>query len=414
MINDYIVRTLKNIIRNKKNILLILIFSLLLILLFLDLTFIKNAYSYIDYSTNTNIAFRTFTASKDNTTIAEVTKKIKELDNVAEVYDSFYRTSIQVESDLKFNELNGNLQLIYGTENITPPSIKGKSIKDLKSGEMICPIDFYPNSLSDGFNIDDSKIVAPEESLNNEFNVYYSIFKYEEGSLDIIEESATKRFKIVGLYDSKLVMNENNTCYITAQDIKEMGVNQSLNNSDTDDSNYVSIDIVVDKVKNLNKVRNKVASLGYYVSKEANAYFDTKEINSIFLLAYSFFLIIIGVIFFMYVSYLHKKAKSESNLWGILRACGYTMNDILKKEIVEIVIILFVSFIISSIIFSTIFSLVIKDYFKYTTYSGFYVKNSILFLFLSFIILLFILIFIEKFIVRKTIDKPISNLLMED
>ena len=217
----------------------------------------------------------------------------------------------------------------------------------------------------------------------------------------------------MGLYDNKLVMNNNNQCYITPKDMIEFSnsLNPQINDDETDG---VILNIVVDKAKNLNKVKNEVKSLGYYVSDDTNMAFDEKQINTLALLAFSFFIIIIGTILFMYVSYLHKKAKSESKLLGILRSCGYTIDDILKKEVVEIVIILFFSFLISSTIFSVIFSLLIKDNFDYTIYSGFYVKNSILLLFTSFVILLFTLALIELRIVRKNIDKSISNLLMED
>lgn len=412
MINDYIIESLKNIIRNKKNILLISISSLLLILLFLDIIFIKNFYSYINYTTNTNIAFRTFTADKVGTNITDSSNELKKLDNVAEVYKAAYGFTY-VRTNLKFNGLDGRLELDYGTENITPPSIMGKSIKDLKSGEMICPIAFYPDSHSSGVKIDGNKIVPPEKTLNYEFNVYYQIYKYENDELIVAEDNATKKFKIVGLYDNKLVMNNNNQCYITPKDMIEFSnsLNPQINDDETDG---VILNIVVDKAKNLNKVKNEVKSLGYYVSDDTNMAFDEKQINTLALLAFSFFIIIIGTILFMYVSYLHKKAKSESKLLGILRSCGYTIDDILKKEVVEIVIILFFSFLISSTIFSVIFSLLIKDNFDYTIYSGFYVKNSILLLFTSFVILLFTLALIELRIVRKNIDKSISNLLMED
>lgn len=412
MINDYIIEAYKNIIRNKKNIILISIFSLLLILLFLDIIFIKNFYSYVNYTVNNNIAFRTFTADKDGTNFTDGSNELKQLDNVAEVYIAAY-DFFSVRTDLKFNGLDGILELDYGTENITPPSIMGKSIKDLKSGEMICPLDFYPDSLTNGLKIDGNKIVPPEKTLNYEFNVYYTIYKYENNELIVVDDNATKKFKIVGLYDNKLVMNENYQCYITPQDMKEF--HKSLNphiNYDKDDSIFVNI--VVDNAKNLNKVKNEVKSLGYFVSDDTTMTFDEKQINTLTLLAFSFFIIIIGAILFIYVSYLNKKAKSELNLWGILRSCGYTIDDILKKEVVEMALILFVSFLISSIIFSAAFSLFIKDYFEYTIYSGFYVKNSILLLFMSFIMLLFILVFIELRIVRKNIDKSISNLLMED
>ena len=59
MISDYISSSLKNIRRNKKNVVLIVIFALLFLLLFLDVIFIKNFNGYFDYAVNNNVGFRT-------------------------------------------------------------------------------------------------------------------------------------------------------------------------------------------------------------------------------------------------------------------------------------------------------------------------------------------------------------------
>lgn len=412
MVSDYLYGATKNIIRNKKNLIIISIFSLLFFLLFIDIIFIKNFYSYINYTINTNIAFRTFSADKDGTNFAKGSIELKKINHIADVYIAAYE-SFAVQTDFKSNGLDGFLEFGYGTENITPKSIIGKSIKDLKPGETICPIEFYPDSLTSDYKIDENKILFPEQTLNYEFDSYYIVNKFENGEIVKEKDMAVKKFKIVGLYDNKLVMNENNKCYITPQDMKVFHDNLNPHiNYDKDD--YIFVHVVVDKAKNLNKVKKEVKYLGYFVSEDTTMTFDEKTLNIMSLLAITFFFIIFGAIIFLFISYLNKKVKAEAKLLGILRSCGYTKKEILKKEIIEDMLIVFVCFIISCIIFSLIFSIVVKDYFEYTKYSGFYVTNSITLLTISFIIVTIILALIDYFIIKKNISISISNLLKEE
>jgi len=410
MISDYIKDSLKNIKRDKSNIILIIVFTLLFILLFTDTIFIKNFFGYINYAVNTNINFRTFTADKHDTNFTESAEELKKLKHVTEVYIAAYG-NFSIESDLTLNDLDGFLELEYGTENTAPDSVMGKNIEDLNSGEMICPLEFYPDSLTSETKINKDYIWPADKTLNYEFMMYFPMNKVVDN--DIVEGTGERKFKIVGLYNNRLVMNENNVCYITPQDMEyfHTNLNPHINYNEDD---YAMVHVVADKASNLSKVKKEVENLGYYVSEDNSMTFDEKIVGTITLLGISFFIIIIGTILFLFNSFLKKNIKRRIRQLGILRSCGYTKKEILKKEIVRNALILFICFIISSIIFSILFSKIIVNFFEYTTYVGFYVKNSYVLLLLIFIIVLVILLNIDIRMIRKNIDKPIYELLKEE
>lgn len=410
MISDYIKNGLRNIIRDKKNIILMIVFALLFLLLFTDTIFLKNFIGYINYAVNTNINFRTFSADKNGTNYTESSEELKKLDHVSEVYIAAYG-NFSVYTNLTSNGLDGALELEYGTENTTPDSILGKNIEDLESGEMICPMEFYPDSLTSGLKINKNYIWTSDKTLNFEFIVYHPLNKVVDGEL--VEGDGERKFKIVGLYDNKLVMNENNVCYITPQDMEYFHSNLNPH-IDYDKDDYALVHVVVDKAKNLNKVKKEVESLGYFVSEDTSMTFDEKTVGTITILGISFFVIIIGTIMFLFITYLKKNIKSNIKQLGILRSCGYTEKDILKQELIKNSLILIICSTVSLVAFSLLFSKVIIGLFDYTTYVGFYVNNNLFLLVFVFIMVLIILLNINKIIIKRSINKPINEILKEE
>ena len=143
-----------------------MIISLLFILLFIDAIFMKNYYGYLDYNNLMDIDFRTFAVTRPASEVEEDYSDIKNLEYVSEVYESKYRNTY-VASDLNFSGLDGGIELLYGSSNIVPKSIEGKSINNLKSGEMICPYDFYPDPDAFYEKIDENKIISAKKNTKS-------------------------------------------------------------------------------------------------------------------------------------------------------------------------------------------------------------------------------------------------------
>lgn len=410
---DNIKISLRNINRNKKNKILIFIFTLLFFLLFIDIIIIKNFYEYYNYSINKNIGFRTLYVFNTNLTNNQAINELKKINHIVEVYGSSYDNTA-VSSNLTDNGLNGWIGLIYGTENTAPSSIVGKNISNLKPGEIICPYKFYPDSNYNSFlNIDESKFLTKDDILNKEIIITYTSTTTEIVDNKPIEKSQdyNKKMKIVGLYDETTFKNGINVCYASPKDIKEI---QDAYNPYLANEKFSSLNVVVDTRKNIPEVKKSIQNLGnYIIEKETIAYIDKTFTNILFSLTSIFAIIIISSILFILKNYIKKKIKDESSYLGILRACGYTKCNVIKQVIIENSIILLSSFIISFTIFVIIFKVLENTILKYFNYIGFAISNNILLLFISFIIVLIISELLCYFLIKKKINITITDLLKE-
>ena len=414
MIWDILKASFQNINRNSKNKILILIFVLLFFILFIDIIIIKNFYEYYDYSVNKNIGFRTLYVYNPTISREDAIKEIKKIKHVSEVYGSSYG-STAVSSNINDNGLDGWIGLQYGTINTAPSSISGKNIEELKSGELICPYEFYPDSNnSSPLDIDESKFLFEKDILNREIVISYSRTYTEviDNKLTEKKQDYTQKMKIVGLYDETIFRNGINVCYATPEDIKNI---QDSYNPFLENTEYASLNVVVDEETNLKEVRQNIQNLGnYLVEKETIAHIDKAFTNILLSITGILAIIIISSILFILKNYIKKKIKEESSYLGILRACGYTKNKVIIQEIIENTVILFLSFIISVTFFSLVFALLENKIFKYFKYIGFTISNNIIIIFLIFIIVLIISELLNYYLIKKKISNSITDLLKGD
>ncbi len=405
MIKDLVSNSFKLFKRNKKNKILITIFSLLFFLLFVDIIIMKNFMSYYNYAINNNIGFRTLSVDYLTGNKDDAIKELEQIEHVSEVYPNLY-DGVSIDSDLTLNGLDGSIYLSYGSKNTAPQSIKGKNIDELSPGELICPHEFYPDSnISDILHIDESKFLYEKDILNREITGTYYV-PVTDG-LEIKEEEYTKKFKIVGLYDGNVFRTGINNCFATMQDIME--IQKSYNSYE-----YVTLNVIVDKNKNIDTVSQDIKKLGNYeVGDNTVAYIDKMFVGNLFFITIFFVVIIVYSILLILKNYISKKIKNDSKILGILRSCGYTKKQIIIQEIFENIFVLGISFLISSTLFSVLFLILEKNLFYYFKYINFFVSNNVLLLISIFIVVLFIAELINYYLLNKKLSNQICDILRE-
>lgn len=414
MINNFIKSAFINIKRNKKNRILINLFTLLWLLLFFDTIIIKNFYSYYDYAINKNIGFRTLSVYHPTMSYKDAITEIKKVKHVSEVYEGIY-SDTSAQSNIKDKGANGYLGLVYGTKNTAPPSIIGKNIDELIPGEIICPYEFYPDSnYGNPLDIDEDRFLSPEESLNR--NIVLTYYKNKSTIVEnkVVEETETltKNLKIVGLYDETTFRNGINVCISTPKDIKDI---VDAYNPPIKDFNSSPLHIVVDEEKNIKEVRKNIQNLNNYtIEKNTISYLDKSFVYTLFSVTIIIAVTIIVAILFTTKNYINKKIKNDFNTLGILRACGYTKNQIILKEITENTIIVTISFAISISIFSLIFTILNNNIFKYFKYIGFNINSNIFILFIDSILIIIFLELINYLLIKKALNNPITAILKEE
>lgn len=414
MINDYLKKSLINIKRNKKNKILIVIFTLLLFLLFIDTIIIKNFYEYYDYAVNSNIGFRTLSVFYNIESDEEATSTLKNIEHVTDVYKGLYN-SIGVQSNIYDNGADGWIGLNYGTINTVPKSIKGKQVSEINPGEIICPYEFYPDGdYGNPLNIDETKFLSYKDTLNREILLTYYLNNTKIVNNEVVEEKTelTKKMKIVGLYDEKIFRNGINVCYASPDDIKDI---VDAYNASLDNEMYYPFNVVVDKEENVEKVKNMINKIqGYEISENTVAYIDKGFTSILFSVTFIIGLTIIITILFVLKNYINKKIKDESKYIGVLRSCGYTKKQVIICEIFENSIVMLISFIISTVIFSSIFKLLENNFFKYYKYIGFNISNNIIVLLIIFMIVIAISESVNYFLLNKHLRNPISDILKDE
>ena len=311
---------------------------------------------------------------------------------------------------MTFNGLGGWIGLRYGTENIAPKSLLGKNMKELQSGELICPYNFYPDS---NIKIDDSKILNPKDFLDYEFTLFYDEQTPKLVGTKTIYERVRreKKFKIVGVYDNTLVMSFNNECYAVPEDV--IFFNENLNPSINNYSGFSSLRVVIDKRKNVDQVREDIKKMGYEVDEESISSIDGETYDLFSSLSNNFFIIVIISIFLILIISILKRIKNEMKYIGILRACGYTKKQIMQNQIIENLLMLVIGISVGYALSYLLFVFLNETILTIFSYLGYTVKYSLLSLcFLSFFILIFSL-FVVLFIVYIKVKNSISENLME-
>ena len=185
-----------------------------------------------------------------------------------------------------------------------------------------------------------------------------------------------KQFEIIGTYDSNLY-NDMSTLYAPKEIIKE--INLELN---PDLLPELEISVVVDKIENVELVKNELISQGLYeksailqeaqkgdtseteanISRVTNINVETINIMKkliIFLLLAS----ILIFLSFLITTNINKAYLSSTEI-GVLKAEGYTNKDIQKMTIIENIIVCIISIMVSFIVFILIINIsnIIMDY----------------------------------------------------
>jgi len=408
MISDFVRLSFSNIKRNYKNKRQIVVFTILLSLLIIDIIFIKNFNGYFNSAISYNIDARTFNIYNANGTLDDVKENLKDVKHISEIYSSRYHYTWG-DSNINFNGLDGSVEFYYGTENTAPKSVVGKNIKDVQKGEIICPYNFYPDSSVYDIEIDESKYIKPDQVLNKEFTFTFETYVDNESNAFEYGTPVTKTYKIVGLYDSKAVFNLNNYCYMTLDDLKDLESSKVVSFYGSSDEK--TLNIVVDKQKNVAKVQKALFSKGYDYN-DVLLEIDGKVVYPIQFASYLFLIVIIISVMLIFRNYLKKKYLNDTKSIGILRVCGFTEKQVFIKEVIENSIILTISYVIGSVLAFVVFVILKNNYLGKISFV-YNLSFHVLTIIFTYIVLLVITIgIVYKLLSKKR--EPIINTLKEE
>ena len=382
MIIDFLKLSFIRLFRNKKNAFYVIVLSLFTVVLLSLLTFKNSLINYIDNFIIKNIGFRTISVSPRDDVEDFGYSDLISINHVQDVHSANYDTA-SVESTFKSDELDGYIDLVYANYSILPTNVVGEKFDADDTGFAICPIDFLPSSEAFNLLVDEKKFLSGYELLNTSFQINYYSYLFD-GKRLIENDKYIKKFKIVGIYDAKKVMNPSNTCYISKKDMEEIKSITTVNNENT----IYGFMVVVDNIKNVELVLNDLEKKGFS-RVNIRSQIDYDIINKILFACNIVVSVIMASIVIIIINYTKKKYFNDIKSIGLLMTMGYSNNIIVFIYLLEIVYSSIFSYLIGLFLFLIIYNLIKFYFLKGLIYSGF----EILLHLNTFLISVFVVIF---------------------
>lgn len=365
--------------QNKKRNLIIAIPIILSTILLLTINIIQYSMENYIKSLENNLTMRTISSIRYS--VFEYEEKVEKIENIEHVdmVIGEYEENIygyKYCEQLKTKDADGYVKINPINTKTCPDITKGRKLQEDDKYVLIIPSKIYADS--EGTPTGFRDIYIEKRNLNIEYINGEDligkklIISFEASNGNTLE----KQFEIIGTYDSNLY-NDMSTLYTPKEIIKE--INLELN---PDLLPELEISVVVDKIENVELVKNELISKGLYeksailqeaqkgdssetevnISRVTNINVETINIMKkliIFLLLAS----ILIFLSFLITTNINKAYLSSTEI-GVLKAEGYTNKDIQKMTIIENIIVCIISIMVSFIVFILIINIsnIIMDY----------------------------------------------------
>ena len=348
---------IQRVIKNRKNIIMIVPLIIMTILILFSIT-IQNSMKIYTNDIGFKVDMRTiyginYVPSEYEKIIQKISN-IEHIDMVIDQYESRIAAIVKSEQ-LQNGKTDGKVYETPVNYKTSPEVIIGRKIKEADKYTIIIPDKIYADSNIRTFE----NPILENEYINGEDLLGKNIIMEIERDDKVLY----KDFEVIGIYDSNKY-DDTKTIYMPEMTIKELNRELEVYFSE------FYMDIVVDKVENLNEVRNNLikegilnrsniqidASNNEEITIEDSNFISTTNINIetlkiirniTYFLALSSFIILIVLLI---TTNINKTYISATEL-GIMKIEGYENKYIHLIIIFENIIICIISFIIALILF---------------------------------------------------------------
>ena len=365
--------------QNKKRNLIIAIPIILITILLLTINIIQYSMENYIKSLENNLTMRTISSIRYSVfEYEEIIEKIENIEHVDMVIGAYEENIYGYKycEQLKTKDADGYVKINPINTKTCPDITNGRKLQEDDKYVLIIPSKIYADSEGTPTGFRDIYIEKRNlniEYINGEDLVGKKItISFEASNGNTLE----KQFEIIGTYDSNLY-NDMSTLYAPKEIIKE--INLELN---PDLLPELEISVVVDKIENVELVKNELISQGLYeksailqeaqkgdtseteanISRVTNINVETINIMKK-LIIFLLFASILIFLSFLITTNINKTYLSSTEI-GVLKAEGYTNKDIQKMTIIENIIVCIISIMVSFIVFILIINIsnIIMDY----------------------------------------------------
>lgn len=404
-IKENMIISYKKTFRNKKNIYHCITVSFCVIVLISIFIFNKNVSNFINASENSNIEFRTISIPPKNYEEDFGLSEIQNIKHIDFVYNSLY-SRVTIDSNLKTNKVDGMINLKVTSDRYLEQIVGKKILTNTDSGNIICPKNFYPDSNAIDLKINEKEMLNGDNLIGKNITVNYFTRKLE-GSIIIRDEEIEQKFKVIGTFDSETIMEPNNTCFISYNDMKNLLDKKILKEVNKNSYYWYAI---VDDVHNVDKVKQELSNHNFGILNNETKIDDEQVdlINNI--LAFITILTIIALITIT-ILYSNKKLELESYNIGVLRALGYKKKEISKSYLIEECVTNIITLLIGTIFTIILFYVLYFSILKNFNYIGFTVKLDFMSFIYSYLIIILTNFISSYIVINRKIKKNIIKLI---
>lgn len=371
--------------KNKINICLIGLFTILISIIFFCISYYNGVKNLWDKWINNSYDFSLSYIVFDDEIISQkvLLNKIKNNPHVRDIflYDSFFGSAVIEE--FSNSNMSGEIS-IMGTIIGNKKMLYGREFNEKNTMEIICPSNFFPDSIYVNNSYNSKETIDLKKYLDKTIKIKYL------GEYDIT-------MKLVGIIDSTYDYSEPNICYVSHSTLKKLNNLYQPNLNIDAMPIYLQLDDIssIDDIKKYDGVMDVVQ-----VKKIKNDVVD-RIIN---IISVSIFITIIVMFSLSYLIYT-RKINNQYKQIGIMKIVGYKTKIIKSIYYLEILIISLVSVIMSYFIVPFISNKFIEIF----LYSDPQFSNMNLsvspYSFLITLILTNIILFFSTTIALKKIDK---------
>lgn len=354
-------------IRDRKNIYYIIMMSLCSLLLLCALLF-YHMYNYSEkWDRANNIYYRQLMVSPgydqamkffENSKYDFHMEKMLEIEHIVDIHESDYDT-VALKNIVLDDNVHGDIVgLNYGNHKIIPKVIQGESFDTNDKNVLVCPNKMYLYSYNYSDEVRKKEIINTRKYIGKTIKGDYNIRYYDEKSDSIkTRETKEKEFKIIGIYDVESTNNQMSQCYAPGEQVKTIRKETTVSDGTP---SFGSWRVTVDKVENLDEIKNKLEHMGYIVSVAVYTEFSTVYTTK--LICNTIIFVSIFALLFISLAYIKKKILNNLYIIGLTKSLGYKSKEIKSLYLLDNAIILLMSYFLS-ILFFIIASIIINVFF---------------------------------------------------
>ena len=413
-LKDIIKHAKNKVLREKKNIYFVLIITICTVVVIGVYTyknmFMKSVNNTIENDSNyRNILIfpRPEDVDKYGNDYEYTFEDIYEIDHVVDIYS--LRRNEFLSLDVKTYE-DGTINFVRGTEYTLPKDVIGETFSEDDTGVAVCPIDFYPYLKEPKLYGFENIYLDGKELIGTTFTVEGDIRDRVNGEVIDTGEDYKKDFKIIGVYDAKITGGRAASCYVSAKDIDELyDVFWSFMNP-----NSMSATIVkVDDRSNMSYVMQEISALGYHVNGPQMGV-DSGIRITVEMICNAIVAVVIVVTIVLTIAYVKKKVLDDSYDIGLLKALGYQKNDILKINVVQIIMIALAGYVVGLFIFELVYWFVSRYFYGYIVWNSFIIKRYLIGYIVALVIVLTVPGIVDMILIKNRIKRNAISIIKSE